>query len=100
MRTPTPLPAGPRGKCARSAGQWRETWAAARGSQGKLGGLEGPRKVWGTLGQDRGPKRYEGARLMKQGKMTDPGERESREPLGSGRTVIRKEGRTEMSKRQ
>ena len=59
------------------------------------------------MGQDRGPKRYEGARLMKLGKMTDPGERESsnlltggKKSLGSGRTVIRKEGRTEMSKRQ
>ncbi|CAI9159484.1 unnamed protein product [Rangifer tarandus platyrhynchus] len=65
------------GKCARSAGQRREMWAAARGSQGKLGGLEGQRKVWGTVGQDRGPKRYEGARLMKLGKMTDLEERES-----------------------
>lgn len=44
---------------------------------------------------------------MKLGKMTDPGERESsnlltggKKSLGSGRTVIRKEGRTEMSKRQ
>ena len=53
-----------------SEGKSRQTWR--RG---------GPEKGLGNLGQDRGPKGYEGARLMKLGKMTKSGKPESSDLL-------------------